>query len=153
MILRFFVLLQNNQKWNMFSKVILIIIRDDKMPDLLPKLFNCVSIYATYCYFVFGISMIIRLQNLSGWTVRLYHNLSRSDVASQKYLCRLYCQYPHLDLCQVDNLFPPKGQNADNSGHSNDSSATLKEVPKLPGAIGAIALARLKAAASSGVHG
>ncbi|XP_063610813.1 uncharacterized protein LOC134784635 [Penaeus indicus] len=87
-----------------------------------------------------------------GWTVRLYHNLSRSDVTSQKYLCRLYCQYPHLDLCQVDNLFPPKGQNADNSGHSNDSSATLSEAPKLPGTIGAIAMARLKAAASFGIH-
>nr|XP_027223706.1 uncharacterized protein LOC113815889 [Penaeus vannamei] len=85
-----------------------------------------------------------------GWTVRLYHNLSRSDVASQKYLCRLYCQYHHLDLCQVDNLFPPQGQSAGNSGPSNDSSATLKGAAESPGTIGTRALDRLKAAASSG---
>ncbi|CAL4122428.1 unnamed protein product, partial [Meganyctiphanes norvegica] len=41
-----------------------------------------------------------------GWTVRLYHNFSSSDRASNGFLCNLYCKYHHFDPCQVLDLFP-----------------------------------------------
>lgn len=37
----------------------------------------------------------------------MYHNTSKEDKFATKILCDLYCRYPSLDLCQVNNLFIP----------------------------------------------
>ena len=47
------------------------------------------------------------LESYPGWTMRLYYDVD--NEATKKRLCDLYCRFPHLDLCNVNNLPQPLG--------------------------------------------
>ena len=51
-------------------------------------------------------TLAARIQTVyPGFRMRIYHNLT-ADQPSQSFdaLCDLYCQYPHVDLCDVRDL-------------------------------------------------
>ncbi|KAK4298398.1 hypothetical protein Pmani_029249 [Petrolisthes manimaculis] len=48
-------------------------------------------------------------QKYEGWIMRLYHNTSESNSEVRGLLCRLYCQYPIFDPCQVNHIYFPIG--------------------------------------------
>ncbi|CAL4087115.1 unnamed protein product, partial [Meganyctiphanes norvegica] len=39
-----------------------------------------------------------------GWLMRVYHNVTIEDNESIRRLCRVYCNLPHVDLCDVKDL-------------------------------------------------
>lgn len=39
-----------------------------------------------------------------GWIMRIYHNVTYTDLYGYKELCRLYCENDHVDLCYVHEL-------------------------------------------------
>lgn len=39
-----------------------------------------------------------------GWLMRIYHNVSTDDVKGTELLCKIFCHYPHVDLCNVIHL-------------------------------------------------
>ncbi|XP_047739499.1 uncharacterized protein LOC125178840 [Hyalella azteca] len=39
-----------------------------------------------------------------GWLMRVYHNVSTDDVLSTRYICKLFCDMTHVDLCHVKDL-------------------------------------------------
>ncbi|XP_047493441.1 uncharacterized protein LOC125042024 [Penaeus chinensis] len=39
-----------------------------------------------------------------GWVMRIYHNITSTDVFGHSELCRLYCENDHVDLCHIHDL-------------------------------------------------
>ncbi|XP_045605224.2 uncharacterized protein [Procambarus clarkii] len=61
-------------------------------------------------------------KHYTGWILRLYHNISRSDLGAMGFICRLYCHYQHFDPCQVDRLYPTHQTRAPKPQHSPAST-------------------------------
>lgn len=45
----------------------------------------------------------------SGWVMRVYYKLEPGDGRGRSELCAAHCAFPHLDLCDVNDLPPPWG--------------------------------------------
>ena len=39
-----------------------------------------------------------------GWVIRFYHAFTQQDHVAYKSLCDVYCQFPHVDLCSVEEI-------------------------------------------------
>lgn len=85
--------------------------------------------------------------SILGWIMRLYHNTSRSNSEFRALLCRLYCQYPIFDPCQVDHIYvpsvyaskypppspPPFDHTSSNTTNQSTNIKVSKETEVLPG--------------------
>lgn len=45
----------------------------------------------------------------TGWVMRVYYKLEPGDERGRGELCAAHCDFPHLDLCDVNDLPPPWG--------------------------------------------
>ncbi|XP_071519630.1 uncharacterized protein [Panulirus ornatus] len=59
--------------------------------------------YKKYLLQLYGRARVVK-QMYPGWIMRIYHNVSTHDAVSSEFLCRIYCDYPHVDLCDVTRL-------------------------------------------------
>ncbi|XP_047477931.1 uncharacterized protein LOC125031301 [Penaeus chinensis] len=48
-------------------------------------------------------------QRYPGWVMRVYYQLEPGDERGRSELCAAHCAFPHLDLCDVNDLPPPWG--------------------------------------------
>jgi len=62
--------------------------------------------------------------SLTGWIMRLYHNVTQHEKVKQKLLCDLYCKFQHLDFCYTPNIYP-----ANVTGDSDSNPENLDDKP------------------------
>ena len=56
-------------------------------------------------YYFSGLEINLALlpSHYPGWIIRLYHDIDEKDPLMST-LCQYVCQYPHLDLCNTNNI-------------------------------------------------
>jgi len=62
------------------------------------------STFRRYYSLMNNLSMTVEKQ-YPGWTLRIYHAFTQQDGEAYGALCNIYCRFPHVDLCNVRELW------------------------------------------------
>ena len=65
---------------------------------------NNASTFRRYYSLMSNLSMTVE-KLYPGWTLRIYHAFTQQDREAYAALCNIYCRFPHVDLCNVRELW------------------------------------------------
>ena len=85
--------------------------RDDHQLVVTYNLFGDVEnggINSRYFSLMRNISLAIE-EYYPGWIMRIYHSFTENDRKAYQSLCDIYCQFPHVDLCSVTDIWQQIG--------------------------------------------